>query len=192
VPADYAGGGGGGADAAGGRSSSDYRRATVSRRSGIVKRSTARPQTVGERLATRAQKFIHMRKAEKGKLQPSAFAKRKSGGGATAAVTARPPSAPGARSESSPWQAVSDPSSGGTYYYNSVTGETSCVQCCGESPGTRCDDGAECAPTPSLSSLTRAGGTCPRAFEKKNARARRCRPSTRLPAQSPNNLLASF
>ena len=100
----------------------------MSRRSGIVKRSTARPQTVGERLATRAQKFIHMRKAEKGKLQPSAFAKRKSGGGTTAAVTARPPSAPGARSESSPWQAVSDPSSGGTYYYNSVTGETSCVR----------------------------------------------------------------
>ena len=139
-------------DLAGGRSSSEYRRATVSRRSGIVKRSTARPQTVGERLATRAQKFIHMRKAEKGKLQPSAFAKRKSGGGTTAAVTARPPSAPGARAESSPWQAVSDPSSGGTYYYNSVTGETSCVR--GRAALLpRCDDVCFTIPLPRSSPL---------------------------------------
>ena len=119
-----AGFGGGGTDAAGGRSSSDSRRATVFRRSGVVKRSTARPQTVGERLATRAQKFIMMRKADKGKLQPSAFAKRKGGGGGGAApVSARPPSAPGARAEASPWQAVNDPSSGSVYYYNATTGE---------------------------------------------------------------------
>lgn len=46
----------------------------VGRRSAIAKRSTAKPQTVGEKLASRAKKFVGMRKAEKAKTQPSACA----------------------------------------------------------------------------------------------------------------------
>lgn len=107
------------------RGSSDARRGVVAKRSGIVKRSTAKPMTIGEKLSSRAQKFIAMRKAEKGKLQPSAFAKRKSGHGGHVGVSARPPSAPGGPPGASPWQEVHDADSGGTYYYNSQTGETS-------------------------------------------------------------------
>jgi len=90
----------------------------VTKRSGIVKRSTARPMTVGEKLSSRAQKFIALRKQEKNKLAPSAFAKRKGGGGGGHVVSARPPSAPsGPPGGASPWQALTDPGSGGTYYY---------------------------------------------------------------------------
>ena len=46
----------------------------LGRRGQIAKRSTAKPQTVGEKLASRAKKFVAMRKAEKAKTQPSACA----------------------------------------------------------------------------------------------------------------------
>lgn len=48
------------------------RKGMLGRRGQIAKRSTAKPQTVGEKLATRAKKFVAMRKAEKAKSQPSA------------------------------------------------------------------------------------------------------------------------
>jgi hypothetical protein len=48
------------------------RKAMLARRSQIAKRSTAKPQTVGEKLAARAKKFVALRKAEKAKSQPSA------------------------------------------------------------------------------------------------------------------------
>lgn len=84
-----AGGGGGGGAAAGGaaggrartatseepagtKRSAGARKSMITRRAGIAKRSTAKPQTVGEKLATRAKKFVQMRKAEKSKSQPSA------------------------------------------------------------------------------------------------------------------------
>ena len=50
------------------------RKAILARRSQIAKRSTAKPQTVGEKLAARAKKFVTLRKAEKAKSQPSACA----------------------------------------------------------------------------------------------------------------------
>ena len=50
------------------------RKAMLARRSQIAKRSTAKPQTVGEKLAARAKKFVALRKAEKAKSQPSACA----------------------------------------------------------------------------------------------------------------------
>ena len=64
----------GGEESASARGSAGGRRTMVNRRSAIAKRSTAKPQTVGEKLAQRAKKFVAMRKAEKGKVQPSACA----------------------------------------------------------------------------------------------------------------------
>lgn len=48
------------------------RKEMLARRSAIQKRSTAKPATVGEKLAARAKKFVALRKAEKAKAQPSA------------------------------------------------------------------------------------------------------------------------
>lgn len=106
----------------------------VTRRSAIAKRSTAKPQTVGEKLAARAKKFVQMRRAEKAKAQPSAFARKKNpAGGAAAGGAGASSSSKSASSSSSAasssgggaasaWQPVVDPSSGSTYYYVSCLG----------------------------------------------------------------------
>lgn len=65
-----AGGVAGGNDAA--KKDVGDRKAMLARRSQIAKRSTAKPATVGEKLAARAKKFVALRKAEKAKSQPSA------------------------------------------------------------------------------------------------------------------------
>ena len=76
----------------------------IGRRGAIAKRSTAKPQTVGEKLATRAKKFVAMRKTEKAKTNPSAFARKRGGGGvkAVAAVAAPPAAAPAAAAAAAP------------------------------------------------------------------------------------------
>lgn len=91
---------------------------TLAKRGGVAKKKTAQPQTVGEKLAARAKKFVAIRKTEKAKSQPSGFS-RKRGSAAPAAGKAAAPAG------ASPWQAVTDPNTGNTYYFNSQTNETS-------------------------------------------------------------------
>lgn len=83
------------------------------------KKKSAQPQTVGEKLASRAKKFVAMRKTEKAKSQPGTFARKRGtskAGGAAPAAAAVPAAG---------WQAVADPNTGQTYYFNSATNETS-------------------------------------------------------------------
>jgi len=131
-------------EGAGTKKSATTRKTMLGRRSAIAKRSTAKPQTVAEKLAARAKKFVQLRKTEKQKNQPSAFARKR--GSATGASTAVPGARPGgpagggatsgaaavpvevadapAPAAASDWQALTTPE-GQTYYYNATTGETS-------------------------------------------------------------------
>lgn len=95
------------------------RAAIASRRLTLKKKSNV-PQTVEEKLAERAKKFLAQRKQEKAKSQPSAFARIKASellGKLTETINAS--------SSASGWQPVVDPESGKTYYYNPTTNETS-------------------------------------------------------------------
>jgi hypothetical protein len=119
----------------------------VAKRGAISKKKTAAPQTVGEKLASRSKKFVSLRcvffeplprggfpctphpppkhththpsvtcrKTEKAKSQPSTFSRKR---GAVVAAKAGP-------AAGSPWAAVTDPTTGNTYYFNATTNETS-------------------------------------------------------------------
>jgi hypothetical protein len=91
-----------------------------SQRGAIAKKKSAAPATVGEKLATRAKKFIALRKAEKAKAAPAAFSRKRAAGAAGGAAAAKP-----AGGLPNGWSAVQDPSSGQTYYVNAATNETS-------------------------------------------------------------------
>jgi len=121
-----------GFSAAGGDGSAGARKDKVlAKRGAIAKKKAAQPQTVGEKLAARAKKFVSLRKAEKAKSQPSAFARKRTGAIAIKAAPAAAAAAGGgaaaapALAAGSPWQAVKHPETGQTYYYNATTGETS-------------------------------------------------------------------
>lgn len=92
----------------------------LNKRGAIAKKKAAQPQTVGEKLASRAKKFVSLRKAEKAKNQPSAFARKRAGAIPIKAATATPSATPAA----SAWQAVKT-ETGQTYYFNPTTNETS-------------------------------------------------------------------
>ena len=97
----------------------------LARRGQIAKRSTAKPQTVAEKLTARAKKFVALRKTEKAKANPSAFARKR--GGPTGNAEKRVAGGPVASTPKalpSGWEQVLDESSGKHYYYNSATGET--------------------------------------------------------------------
>ena len=116
VPAGYGGG-----------VSASTRKAAVTKRSGGKKKAQVFT-SVAEKLAARAKKFVGLRKADKAKSQPSAFA-RKRGGGAglvkVAPVAVAAAAAAPAAAEASPWTEATHPETGQKYYYNATTGETS-------------------------------------------------------------------
>lgn len=106
-------------------SASQRKDKVLGKRGAIAKKKAAQPQTVGEKLAARAKKFVSLRKVEKAKTQPSAFA-RKRGGGAAIPMKAAAAAAPAAAEPALPagWAAAVHPESGKTYYYN-ASGATS-------------------------------------------------------------------
>ena len=119
VPAGYGGGGG---------DSASTRKAAVSAKRGpLGKKKAAAATSVAEKLAARAKKFVGLRKADKVKSQPSAFARKRAGGAglvkvAPMAVAAAPVAEAAA---ASPWTEATHPETGQKYYYNATTGETS-------------------------------------------------------------------
>jgi len=117
----------------GGASSAPAARKTgaTSKRGALGKKSAQASMSVAEKLASRAKKFVGLRKADKAKSQPSAFA-RKRGGGAglvrVAPAAAAPvafAAAPVAAAAASAWTEATHPETGQKYYYNATTGETS-------------------------------------------------------------------
>lgn len=96
------------------------------------KAAAAAPQTIDEKLAARAKKFIAARKQEKAKAQPSAYARKRAagllknpGGTPASAAPSAPASSTGGPALPAGWATAVDPGSGRTYYYNSASGATS-------------------------------------------------------------------
>jgi WW domain len=113
-----------GDEAASTRTSAAGRKAMLARRGQIAKRSTAKPQTVAEKLTARAKKFVALRKTEKAKANPSAFARKRGAPAGAGEKRSAGPIASTPKALPSGWEQVLDEASGKHYYYNSATGET--------------------------------------------------------------------
>eukprot|EP01138_Halocafeteria_seosinensis_P002666 gb/GECG01002725.1/.p1 GENE.gb/GECG01002725.1/~~gb/GECG01002725.1/.p1 ORF type:complete len:214 (+),score=47.19 gb/GECG01002725.1/:1-642(+) len=83
------------------------------------KKQAEEPQTVEEKLAARARKFIQMRKAEKIGSKAAAFATNS----AMQPIAGKQDVVEAAENGSA-WQPVTDENTGSTYYFNPTTGET--------------------------------------------------------------------
>ncbi len=116
----------------GGASASARKTAVTGKRGALGKKSAQALMSVADKLASRAKKFVGLRKADKAKSQPSAFARKRGGGAglvrvapvaAAAAPAAAAPEA--AAAAASAWTEATHPETGQKYYYNATTGETS-------------------------------------------------------------------